>query len=549
MSTSSLRAKSYRKLSTTREPSDEDLVLTPAIKTPKTRASKTRAFWMSFVALTVSTFLSAMDLTAIGTALPAIVTALDDDKGDYSWVGSAYSLSSTAVIPLSGRLADVLGRRPIILNSIGFFCVGSILAGASQNMPMMISARGIQGLGGGGILTLSEILISDLVPLAERGTYEGIIGLVWALATSIGPPLVRPFSIADNKTWRGILLFNIPLSGLAFFLVAAFLQVKQPKAPFAANLRSGSVIVAVASGLTIIGLAWGGIRYPWSSAQVLIPLIIGLFLLLVFTFYEARVPRLPTIPSDILENRTSMSSVNNYLPGTPILFLKSSLVNNVVQVFFQACFGASPLRSAVDTLPLALTSALFAIVAGATITLSQKYRVVNWVGWCFTIAGFGLLSRIKSDSAIGMWVGYQLIVSVGIGMVVISPVFPLLAPLPPNRAAAALLFSRSRDPFSSTVLQNTLQKQLPADFVAQFPPGFEIANVAIPRIHQLPEPLCSEVQDAFADSMGVIWQTMIGFAGLGLLLSFVMREVQMTNAIDENFGLVVEEKVGDDEKL
>ncbi|KAJ7254595.1 iron permease [Mycena rebaudengoi] len=515
----SLRAK------TVESAASEDLVLTPAIKTPKTRASKTRAFWMSFVALTVSTFLSAMDLTAIGTALPAIVTALDDDKGDYSWVGSAYSLSSTAVIPLSGRLADVLGRKPIILNSIGFFCVGSILAGASQNMPMMISARGIQGLGGGGILTLSEILISDLVPLAERGTYEGIIGLVWALATSIGPPLGGALAARDNKTWRGILLFNIPLSGLAFFLVAAFLQVKQPEGSIRSKLALvdwiGSVIVAVASGLTIIGLAWGGIRYPWSSAQVLIPLIIGLFLLLVFTFYEARVPRLPTIPSDILENRTSMSSL---LTTTVHAIVSISLIY-YLPVFFQACFGASPLRSAVDTLPLALTSALFAIVAGATITLSQKYRVVNWVGWCFTIAGFGLLSRIKSDSAIGMWVGYQLIVSVGIGMVTWGITI------------------------SSTVLQNTLQKQLPADFVAQFPPGFEIANVAIPRIHQLPEPLCSEVQDAFADSMGVIWQTMIGFAGLGLLLSFVMREVQMTNAIDENFGLVVEEKVGDDEKL
>ncbi|KAJ7254826.1 major facilitator superfamily domain-containing protein [Mycena rebaudengoi] len=517
------------------------------------KTPKTRAFWMTFLAMMVTTFLSALDLTAIGTALPTIVTALDDKKGDYAWVGSAYALSSTAVIPLSGSLADIFGRKPVMLASIGFFLVGSILAGAAQNMPMMIAARGVQGLGGGGIITLSEILTSDLVPLAERGTYQGLIGLTWAFACSIGPPIGGALATKDSKTWRWIFFLNIPLCGIALLLVVFFLQVRRPDGSIRSKLAQvdwvGNAIVALGSGLTIIGLAWGGVRYSWLSVQVLVPLVLGLLLLVIFAFYEAKTPSRPTIPSDILANRTGISAILT----TAVHGLASISAIYYLPVFFQACFGASPIRAAIDTLPLALAIPPFAFAAGATITISQKYRAVNWVGWCITIVGFGLMSTFKYDSSTGTWVGFQLIVAAGVGLLFTGPVFPLLAPLPPNRAAAALsLFSFTRSFFqtwgitiSSTILQNMLKKNLPADFIAQFPSGFEIAYAAIPYINRLPEPLRAEVRAAFADSMAVIWQVMIGMAGLGLLLSLLMAEVPMTSAVDENFGLVEEKKVGD----
>ncbi|KAJ7254827.1 iron permease [Mycena rebaudengoi] len=524
---------------------------TPAL--PATKTPKTRALWMTFLAMMMTTFLSALDLTAIGTALPTIVTALDDKKGDYAWIGSAYGLSSTAVIPLSGSLADIFGRKPVMLSSIGFFLVGSVLAGASQNMPMMIAARGVQGLGGGAIITLSEILVSDLVPLAERGTYQGLIGLTWAFASSIGPPIGGALAAKDNKTW----LLNIPFCGIAFLLVAFFLHVRRPEGSIRSKLAQvdwiGNAIVALGSGLTIIGLAWGGVRHSWLSIQVLVPLILGLLLLIIFAFYEAKIPSRPTIPSDILANRTSISAILT----TAVHGLASISVMYYLPVFFQACFGVSPIRAAVDTLALALAVSPFAFVAGAAITISQKYRAVNWVGWCITIVGFGLISTFKYDSGTGTWVGYQLVIAVGLGLLFTSPVFPLLAPLPPNRAAAALsLFSFTRSFFQvrfrlymgNNNLEhhpNMLKKNLPAEFVAQFPPGFEIAYAAIPYINRLPEPLRAEVRAAFADSMAVIWQVMIGMAGLGLLLSLLMAEVPMTNAVDENFGLVEDKKVGD----
>ncbi|KAJ7279697.1 major facilitator superfamily domain-containing protein [Mycena rebaudengoi] len=396
-------------------------IVDPAVAEPP-RGRKPRAFWLSFMAIMMATFLSAMDLTAIGIALPTIANALSDTRGDYAWIGSAYALSSTAVIPLSGSLANIFGRKSIMLICIGFFVLGSILAGAAQKMPMMISARGVQGIGGGGIIALSEILVSDLIPLAERGTYKGLIGLAWALACSIGPPL-------------------------------------------GGALAAKYYIIAVA----IHGIASIAVIY--------------------------------------------------YLP-----------------VFFLACFGASQLRAAVDILPLALAIAPFAVIGGVTTTISQKYRLVNWIGWAITIVGFGLLSTMKMSTTTGMCVGFQFILSMGLGPLFTVPSFPLLAPLPPDRAAAALaLFT-----FTRTFFQNSLHKNLPADFVSQFPPGFEIAYAAIPHINVLEEPLRADVRSAFATSMAVIWQTMIGVAVLGLLISSIMAEIPMTGVVDENFGLVEE---------
>ncbi|KAJ6543871.1 iron permease [Mycena capillaripes] len=517
---------------------------------------KSRAFYLTFVAIMVATFLSALDLTAIGTALPTIANSLNDTKGDYTWVGSAYALTSTAFIPLSGSLADAFGRRPIMLICIAFFAVGSALAGAAQNMSMMIAARAIQGIGGGGIINLSEILTADLVPLSERGLYQGLLGLVWSFASSIGPPIGGALANKSHKAWRWLFFLNLPLTAIAFVLVFVFLSVRHPEGTIRSKLARvdwiGNAIVIVGTGLAIIGLTWGGIRYSWASIEVLAPLIIGLSLLVAFAVYEAKVPIRPTIPLDVIGNRTSLSG----LLTTAAHGIASISIIYYLPVYFQACFGSSPIRSAVEMLPGALLIAPFALVAGLTVTVLKKYRAVNWTGWVITIVGFGLYSTLREDSTVGKWVGYQVVAAIGIGLLYSAPVFPLMAPLPNNRAASALaLFSFTRSFFqtwgitiSSTILQNMLEKKMPADFVSQFPSGSEIAFAAIPAIKQLEEPLRKQVQAAFAESMAVIWQVMIGVAGLGLLFSFLMAEVPMDTTLDESYGLEEKEPVLDAEK-
>ncbi|KAI0742411.1 major facilitator superfamily domain-containing protein [Daedaleopsis nitida] len=495
---------------------------------PSSSARKGSAFWLSFMAIIVCTFVSALDVTAVAVALPTIIADLQGgDK--FVWVGAAYGLASTAILPLSGRLADTFGRRPCMLVAVALFLTGSTLAGAAQNMDMLIAARTIQGIGGGAILNLSEIIVSDLVPLAERGMYMGLISGTWAVASGVGPFI------------RWTFYLNVPLTGIAFVIVLLFLRVRTPPGSVKEKLSRldaiGNSIVIAGTTIALIGLAWGGVQYAWSNAHVLATLIIGLVLIGIFFVYEWQVPKEASIPWEVLGNRTSLGA---YL-GTFFHGVASSVLFYYFPVYLQACLGSSPLRASVQLLPTPLVLAPFAFAAGVMVQVSKKYLWVNVLGWILSIIGYGLLSILQANSSTGQWVGFQIVVSAGTGVLFSSTVFPVLAPLPVSRTASALAFFSFTRAFSqvwgitigSSILQNRLERTLPPEFNARFPAGAQIAYAAIPVIRTLPEPLQSRVRDAFAESLGAVWQTMIGVSGAGLLSVALMREVKMAELTDE----------------
>ncbi|KAJ7598423.1 iron permease [Mycena floridula] len=527
-----------------------------SVPVDRRKTGKGSAFWFSIIALIISTFISALDLSSVGIALPTITENLKGGS-NFVWIGSAYALSSTAFIPLSGKLADIFGRKPIMLGSIVLFALGSALAGAAQNMNMLIAARTIQGIGAGSIENMVEIITSDLVPLAERGLYQGIIGLTWAFSSAIGPPIG---GVIAEKAWRWLFFMNIPVCVLAFGLVARFLNVRHPAGSLKEKIIRvdwiGNAIVIAGTTLTNIGLAWGGITYPWSSVNVLVPLVLGIILLVVFLLYEFKIPREPTMPYDIF-NRTTVSAFF----ATALHGITSISFIYYLPIYFQACFGNSPIRSSVNMLPTALVIAPFAIVCGVMVQVLNRYLPANLLGWTTTVLGFGLFILLKVNSSVASWVGFQVIISIGIGVLWSSTIFPILAPLPVERTAAALgffAFSRSFAQsfgitISSTILQNELTKNLPSDFVSRFPDGAQIAYAAIPLIKDLPEPMRSQVRVAFATSMAMIWKVMIGFAGAGLISAVFLEEIPMMSHTDENFGLVeggkADEKVEVAEKV
>ncbi|KAI0368428.1 iron permease [Pilatotrama ljubarskyi] len=519
----------------------DSIVLSQADLLPK-RPSEGSLFWLTFVALLVSIFLTALDLTAVPTALPTI--ADDLNGGDkFVWIGSAYSLSSAAILLLSGRLADIFGRKPVLLASIALFAVGSAIAGASQSINMLIAARVIQGVAGGSTLNVSEIVISDLVPLAERGIYQGMIVLAYAVASGIGP--VIGASLAQNASWRWLFYINLPLTALAFALVTIFLRLRAPRASIWYKLSQvdwiGNMLMATGSTLALLGLTWGGIQYPWNSAHVFAPLVIGFVLMGAFFIYEFYVPAEPTLPLEVIANRTSVAA---YL-ATFIHGITSITAIYYLPTFFQACFGASPLRSSVQTLPTALVIPSFSLFCGFLVKAMHKYRPVNVVGWIISIIGFGLLSLLRADSSGPQWIGFQFLMSAGTGVIYASTIFAALAPLPVSRNAAALGFFMFCRTFaqtwgitiSGTILQNQLKSRLPWAFTAQFPSGVEIAYAIIPVIGDLDEPLQTEVREAFAESMSVIWKSMVGICGAGTLTLFLLKEVPMVRHTDETYGL------------
>ncbi|KAJ7711738.1 major facilitator superfamily domain-containing protein [Mycena olivaceomarginata] len=460
-------------------------------------------FWLVFLCLCVCSFIAAVELGAISTALPTIIEALHGTQ--FIWVGSAFTLGSTALIPFAGGLAQIFGRRPILLGSILLFAVGS-----AQYKVLV----------GGGIISLTQIIIADLVSLRERGTFNGIISIAYSIGGG---------SLAAKGQWRWLFYLNIPICGLAAALVLAFLHLRTPpgtlREKFGRIDYFGNFLVVAATTSTVIGLTWGGIQFSWGSAKVLVPLILGLVGLGLFLLYEGLFAPYPMVPFNVLCTRTGLSGyAQNFLTSMLMITL-----NYYLQVYFQACYNVSSIGSGVDGMPVAFIAAPIGLIAGIVIQKTNGYRITITVGWILAAVGYGLLSTLDADTSRGKSIGYSVICGAGFGSLILASYFPVLAPLSVRQNAPALaLFVFIRN-FS-------------LNSFAQFPEGVEIAYSIIPVIRSLEEPLRTQ-------SLKVVWWTTTGFAGLGFLVSLLMRHYPLHTSVDKDWGMEKMEKHEIDDKL
>ncbi|KAF8532577.1 MFS general substrate transporter [Gautieria morchelliformis] len=499
-------------------------------------------FWIILASLCLTLFLSALELTAVSTALPTIVSELNGR--DFVWVGAAYALSSSAILPMTGGLAQIFGRRPAVLGSIAFFTVGSALCGAARNMKMMIVGRTVQGVGGGGILSFSAIVLADLVSLEERGMYAGLFGLTWSIAAAIGP--VVGGSLASKGMWRWLFYLNLPICGISAIVTVVFLDLPIPPGTVREKVSRmdwiGNFIVITASCSTTFALTQGGVNAPWQSARILSPLIVGLAGLVIFVVYEARWATYPLVPFSILSNRTSFSGyVQTFiLPVTSL----AAICEYYIPVYFQACKDADAIKSGVLTLGLA-SIAPAAVIGGTSVKIVQRYRLQIWTGWCLQLIGLSLLTLVKLETPSGLAIGFCVIYGTGAGINYATQVYPVQAPLPISANAHALAFFSFMRSFAGVwgvtiggaILQNELHRRLPQTFLSQFPQGVAITYSVIPQIRDLPEPLKDEVRQAFVDSLRLIWNGMAGICGLGLLSTVLMKGLPLHATTDEAWAL------------
>jgi EmrB/QacA subfamily drug resistance transporter len=248
--------------------------------------------------LALAMFLSALNQTIVATALPTIGRAFDDFE-NLSWVVIAYLLTSTIVAPLYGKLSDIYGRRGMMLLALGMFIAGSAASAAAPSMLMLILGRGLQGIGGGGIVPLAQSIIADAVPPRERGYYQAYTGSVWVIAGAAGPVLGGV--IAEHLHWSMIFWLNIPLG-----LAAAFMSHRQLKlVPVHERAHkidvTGAALMMGAATAFLLALTWGGTRYPWLSQQIALLTATALVLTVVFFYWVLRVPE-PFLPVAVLKN-------------------------------------------------------------------------------------------------------------------------------------------------------------------------------------------------------------------------------------------------------
>ncbi|KZV93930.1 MFS general substrate transporter [Exidia glandulosa HHB12029] len=509
----------------------------------RVKQKRGKAFWLLFLSLAVSLYQAAFELCAVGIGLPSIAEELK--AVDFVWVGSAYAIAASCALPMTGSLAQTFGRRAATVTSLLIFAVGSAICGAAQNMNMLIAGRAIQGWGGGGILSMPQIILSDLVSLRERGTYNGILAVTWSVAIITSSAIAG--ALSDAGQWRWIFYLNIPITGVAILLVLKYLKMNVPQDSLKEKFKKmdilGNLIIIGSTCSCCIALTWAGVKFDWGSPQVLVPLCISLAAFIVFVFYELKIATTPLIPFHLL---TSGTCIVGYLTN----FLNSLITMAGVYyfpVYLQACKGQSASRAGGEGwLGFSLTVGPWGIVAGVSVALLKRYVPTVLSGWIFILIGLGLWSTLKVDTPTATIGGYQALYGFGIGTLYTCTFFPVLAPLPVSANARALAFFNFLRAFGqvwgvtvgASVLQNQLLKKLPQAFVSELPHGVQVAYTAIPHISSLPEPLRTEVRVAFAESLRIVWLVILALAIFGTLCMAFMREVPMHTYTDDDWALL-----------
>lgn len=516
------------------------------------KVSKGWRFWLIFVAVCVATLVVAVDVSIISTALPTIAEDLHSAEL-FVWVANAYVLATTVVQPIYGQMANIFGRRSLTIISVLLFMLGSGLAGGANSTAMLIAARVVQGLGGGGIITLGEIIICDLLPLRERGQYSGLIAGTYAIGTVIGPVLGGVFT--QHVTWRWVFYINLPICGIALGLIVPFLNLKYH--------RQGTIVDRIkridwigATSLTmsvtaiLLALAWAGTNHSWSSWRTILPLILGFAGMLGFFVHQfsGHVAE-PTMPPKLFSNRTSVSIfVMAFVHGILLLY-----VTYFMPVYFQAVRGATPTRSGVEIFPIATTIAPAAAISGVLVTITGKYRLYHFLGFALMAAGCGSLSTLDANSSMGAWIGFQLMFGLGNGMVFNTMIPPLLASLPSSEVATATAtwtFMRSFGQIWGIAIPSAIFNQridtLVQKNLSAFPNiaqllvrggAYQQATAAF--IRSLPESdnVRGIVQNVYVEALKTVWYVSIPFAVIGIPIALFVKSYKLTNELETEFGM------------
>ncbi|KAI5375804.1 hypothetical protein J4E82_005514 [Alternaria postmessia] len=501
-------------------------------------------------ALFLSLFVSALDATIVATALPTISSDLNSAAG-YTWIGGAYLLANAASGPIWAKLSDIWGRKPIMLAALAIFFASSAVCATAKTMQELIIGRAFQGTAGGGLILLVHVCISDLFSLRQRSLLMGFTEGIWALAGGIGPVLGGIF--ASLVTWRWCFYINLPISGFAALLILLFLDIKHEHTSFFDGIKAidwlGIFTFLGFTLMILLGLDFGGVLFPWSSAKVIALLVVGGAMILAFIYSEAKMAKYPLIPMTLFRRRTNIAAfLVVFFHG--FVFIAGEYY---LPLFFQAVLEASPLRSGLLLLPFIVTGAIAGVFCGFIMHKTGHFREIIWVGTFLLTVGFGLFISFDAYTSTAKAVGLVIVGGLGSGILFEAPMIAIQSQVEQHDVASAtatLSFIRNIGVSISTIIggtifQNSMNNRasflrdagLPQNLLSQLDGDSAMANVMLPATFENPAWELAAKQ-AFAYAMRNMWITYTVFAFLSFAASlFIKAAVLGTDHVETVTGL------------
>ncbi|KAK1981089.1 major facilitator superfamily transporter [Colletotrichum cereale] len=451
---------------------------------------KTVTFWLVILSNFVAMFLVALDRTIIATAIPRITDEFQS-LGDIGWYGSAYMLTTAASQLVFGRIYKFYDLRVSFLSSILIFELGSLICGVAPSSPVLIVGRAVAGVGSAGIFTGAMMVMIPMIPLHKRPMFQGIFGMVFGLASVIGPLVGGGFT--GTVTWRWCFYINLPVGGAAFLFL--FFMLKAPKRQMQepATLYQhfkrldplGTLFFLPSIVSLLLALEWGGSEYEWSDGRIIALFVVFGVGFIAFAAVQVLMPQTATVPLRIIKQRTMLAG------AFFMLFLAGSMMLAVyyLPIWFQAVQGADPVNSGIYTIPLVLSIVVSSIISGG---MTQKigYYVPSMILCpCIMSVGLGLMSTFQPGISSGHWIGYQFLTGFGLGFGMQTVGLAVQAVLPKEDVSTGVSISFFSQQLGAAVFVSVGQSILSNMLVSQLSgipglPAQAIVNTGATNLHK-----------------------------------------------------------------
>ena len=486
-----------------------------------------RSVLIVFIALMLAVLLAILDQTIVSTALPTIVGDLHG-VSDLAWVTTVYLLTSTAVLPIYGKLGDQFGRKGLFVFSIVLFLIGSILSGLSQNMAELIAFRGLQGVGGGGLMIGAQAIIGDVISPRERGKYMGYFGAVFAVATVAGPLLGGV--LTEYVSWRWIFYINVPIGAIALPIVISVLKLPRHQEKHRLDFLGMGLLAATSTTITLFA-TWGGSTYSWHSG-IIIGLIAASVVLAGLFVLAERYAAEPVIPLRLFGNSIfNLAGLIGILVGIAMFGAVGYL-----PYFLQMVDHASATTSGLLMLPLVAGMLVSSVLSGQLVSKTGRYKIFPIVGSAIAGVGMYLLSLMSVTSTRLENSLYMVVVGLGIGLIFQVLVVVVQNAAPPRDLGSATAANNYLRQIGGTVgtgivgslfasrLVSKLHQMLPAAATAHVPSGQSLTPQILAK---LPPAIAHIITVAYAQALTPIFLYLAPLMGLGFVLALLLKEIPL----------------------